>query len=174
MNCVGMVPPTTRFSKSKSASSAGSRCALDAGELARAAGLLLVRVVEGRAAGDRLAVGDPRRAGLDLGAELAADALEVDLEVQLAHAADQRLARRRRRSRTRKVGSSRLKRASAFASFASDLPSAALTASETTGSGTCIERIVIGVPPVKVSPEAQSMPKSATMSPAAASSISSI
>jgi hypothetical protein len=54
--------------------------------LAGAAGLLLVRVVVLGLAADRLAVGDLRRARLDLARVLALHALDVDLEVELAHA----------------------------------------------------------------------------------------
>ena len=64
----------------------------DVGELARAAGLLLVPDVELGRLGGRLAVVDLRRADLDLDLELAADPLDVDLQVQLAHAGDDRLA----------------------------------------------------------------------------------
>ena len=60
--------------------------------LAGAAGLLLVRVVELGALRDRLAVGHLRRARLDLAAVLALHALDVDVEVQLAHAGDDGLA----------------------------------------------------------------------------------
>ena len=62
------------------------------GVLARAAGLLAVQVVEVGPLRDRLAVGDLRGAGLDHGAVLAAHPLDVDVEVQLAHAGDDGLA----------------------------------------------------------------------------------
>src|SRR4051812_31391050 len=66
---------------------------LDLGELARATGLLLVRVVralDGLA--DRLAVGHLRLADVGLDVELAAHAVDEDLQVELAHAGDDRLA----------------------------------------------------------------------------------
>mmetsp|Transcript_11034 Transcript_11034/g.29223 ORF Transcript_11034/g.29223 Transcript_11034/m.29223 type:complete len:314 (-) Transcript_11034:559-1500(-) len=63
----------------------------DLGELARAARLLLVRVLDGRLARDRLAVCDLRRADLALDLELAHHAVANDLQVQLAHALDGRL-----------------------------------------------------------------------------------
>src|SRR5919112_271561 len=62
---------------------------LDLGELARATGLLLVRVVralDGLA--DRLAVGHLRLADVGLDVELAAHAVDQDLQVELAHAGD--------------------------------------------------------------------------------------
>src|SRR5919112_504511 len=65
---------------------------LDLGELARATGLLLVRVVgplDGLA--DRLAVGHLRLADVGLDVELAAHAVDQDLQVELAHARDDRL-----------------------------------------------------------------------------------
>jgi hypothetical protein len=75
----------------------------------------------------------------------------------------------------RKVGSSRTKRPSALLKFACDLESFGLIESEITASGTNIEVIATSMlPSVKVSPEAQSTPKSATMSPPAEPSISSI
>ena len=75
----------------------------------------------------------------------------------------------------RKVGSSRTKRPSALLMLSCDLLSTGLTDSEITGAGTCIELIATSIDSsVNVSPEAQSMPNIATMSPANASSSSSI
>ena len=69
----------------------------------------------------------------------------------------------------RKVGSSLVKRLSAFDMLISLLLSIGLIDSEMTGSGTCIEVIAtLTVPSVKVSPELHSMPNMATMSPAPA------
>ena len=65
----------------------------DVGVLARAAGLLAVLGVELAGLRRRLAVVDLRRADLDLHAVFAADALDVDLQVQLAHAGHDRLGR---------------------------------------------------------------------------------
>src|SRR6185437_8355613 len=58
---------------------------LDAGELARAAALLLVRVVDLGRARDGLAIGDLRRADIGLDLELALHAVDDDFEVELAH-----------------------------------------------------------------------------------------
>src|SRR6476620_1026371 len=66
---------------------------LDAGELARAAGLLLVGVVDLGFARHGLAIGDLRRADIGLDLELAAHAIDDDVEMQLAHALDDSLAR---------------------------------------------------------------------------------
>src|SRR5690606_19061340 len=60
---------------------------LDLRELARATGLLLVRVVDLlRGAADRLAVRHLRLADVRLDAELATHAVDEDVEVELAHA----------------------------------------------------------------------------------------
>lgn len=75
----------------------------------------------------------------------------------------------------RKVGSSLVKRASALATFAEAFLSFGVIASLITGSGTCMLLMEHSVrPSVKVSPLAQSTPKSATMSPAWLRSMSSI
>ncbi len=67
---------------------------LDLAELAGAAGLLLVRVIELLdGALDGLAVGDLRLADVRLDLELAAHAVHQDVEVELAHSLDDRLAR---------------------------------------------------------------------------------
>ncbi len=63
------------------------------GVLARAAGLLLVAEVELDRLGRALAVGDLRLADQAFALVLAANPLDVDFEVQLAHAGNQRLAR---------------------------------------------------------------------------------
>src|SRR5580658_2105581 len=61
--------------------------------LARATGLLLVRVLDLlHLAGDGLAVGDLRAADVRLDLELAAHPVDQHLQVQLAHAGDDRLA----------------------------------------------------------------------------------
>ena len=66
---------------------------LDAGELARAAGLLLVDIVDRRRAAEPLAIGDLR--GADIGVDLIGPAQDIDLdvEVELAHALQDGLAR---------------------------------------------------------------------------------
>src|SRR6478672_4131438 len=66
---------------------------LDAGELAGAAGLLLVGVVDLGFARHGLAISDLRRADIGLDLELAAHAIDDDVEMQLAHALDDGLAR---------------------------------------------------------------------------------
>src|SRR5665647_179825 len=65
----------------------------DPGVLAGAAGLLLVRVVEVDGLADGLAIGDLGHAGPDLGPVFALHALDVDVEVELAHALDDGLVR---------------------------------------------------------------------------------
>src|SRR5262249_31640242 len=61
--------------------------------LTGAAGLLLMRIGDLRAAGDRLAIRDLRLAGDDFAVVLALHALDVNVEVKLAHAADDGLLR---------------------------------------------------------------------------------
>ena len=65
---------------------------LDARELARAAGLLLVGVIDIGALGDGLAERHLRRADIGLDLELAPHAVDDDVEMQLAHALDDGLA----------------------------------------------------------------------------------
>src|SRR5690606_12405664 len=65
---------------------------LDAGELARTARLLLVRVVVLNQTRDRLAIGNLRRADIGLDLELALHAIDENVEVKLAHARDDGLA----------------------------------------------------------------------------------
>ena len=66
---------------------------LDAGELARAAGLLLVDIVDRCRAAEPLAIGDLR--GADIGVNLigATQDIDLDVEVELAHALEDGLAR---------------------------------------------------------------------------------
>ena len=74
--------------------------------LAAAAGLLgVLHLAVGRTR-ERFLVGDLRLADARLDAELALQAVDDDLEVQLAHAGDDRPGRSARRSCTRNVGSS--------------------------------------------------------------------
>src|SRR5690349_574401 len=54
-------------------------------ELARAPRLLLVRIVDGRRARDRLAIGDLRRAYVDLDAVRTLQNIDLDVEMKLAH-----------------------------------------------------------------------------------------
>src|SRR5690606_24091812 len=65
---------------------------LGAAELARATRLLLVRVVDLDLAGERLAVRHLRRTDVGLDLELALHAVDDDVEVELAHPLDDRLA----------------------------------------------------------------------------------
>ena len=62
------------------------------GELAGAAGLLFVAIIERGLAGRGLAVADVRGADGDVGLVFALHPLDVNVEVQLAHAGDERLA----------------------------------------------------------------------------------
>src|SRR6185437_693506 len=64
----------------------------DAGELARTARLLLVRIVVLDGAGNRFAIRHLRRADIGLDLELALHAVDDDVEVQFAHARDDGLA----------------------------------------------------------------------------------
>ena len=66
----------------------GFHPAHDAGEVARAAGLLFEEVVEGNALGDGFAVGDLGLAGFAGDAVFAAHALDVDVEVEFTHSGD--------------------------------------------------------------------------------------
>src|SRR3546814_9287532 len=61
---------------------------LDTGELARAAGLLLVRVIDFGRARNGLAVGHLGRADIGVDLELALHPVDEDLEVELAHPLD--------------------------------------------------------------------------------------
>src|SRR4029079_9503608 len=65
---------------------------LYAGELARAAGLLLLRVVLLRALRCGLAIGHLRRTDIGLDLELTPHAIDDDVEMKLAHAFDDGLA----------------------------------------------------------------------------------
>ena len=71
---------------------AGLDLDLAVGELAAAAGLLLVAGVGRGGLADRLLVGDPRRVQLDLGAEAALHPLDQHLDVDLGQAGDDLLA----------------------------------------------------------------------------------
>src|SRR5437868_15340739 len=64
----------------------------DAGILAGAAGLLLMRVIDIGRAGDRLTIADLWRADIGVDLVLALHAVDDDLKVQFAHALDDRLA----------------------------------------------------------------------------------
>ena len=87
------MPPTTSFSNSKPDARLQRLEAHDhARELAGAAGLLLVRVVDLGGLRDRLAIGHLRLADARLHLELAPHAVDDDVEMQLAHAGDDRLA----------------------------------------------------------------------------------
>src|SRR5690606_15961550 len=61
-------------------------------ELTRTAGLLLVRVVDFRLAGDRLTVSNLRCTDACLNLELATHTVDENVQVKLAHAGDDRLA----------------------------------------------------------------------------------
>jgi hypothetical protein len=68
---------------------------LQPGKLARAAGLLLVGVVDLRPAAERLAIGDLRSADIGIDLVGAAQDVDLDLEMELAHALDNGLTRLR-------------------------------------------------------------------------------
>ncbi len=72
---------------------AGDDLDLDLAELAGAARLLLVGVGELDRLREILAIGDLRSADIGLDLELALHAVDEDLEVELAHPLDDRLAR---------------------------------------------------------------------------------
>ena len=94
MYSLGIAPPLILLTKSKPSPGAGSSVDHDVAELAATTGLadeaaddLLGPVA------NRLAVGNLRAADVGVDAELAHEAVDDDLEVKLAHAGDQRLAR---------------------------------------------------------------------------------
>ncbi len=96
MYSLGIRPPTTVSSNWKMSGQSSAQAlelADDVGILAGTAGLLLVLEVELGGLGGRLAVADFRRTDFDLDAILAANPLDVDIQVQLAHAGDDRLGR---------------------------------------------------------------------------------
>src|SRR6185437_9098485 len=66
---------------------------LDTSELARTTRLLLVGVIVFHSLGDRLAVGHLRRTDIGFHLELALHAIDDDVEMKLAHAGDDGLAR---------------------------------------------------------------------------------
>ena len=89
MNSRGMTPPTIAFSKAKpSAALAPDEADLRVAELTAAARLAHETTLALGRAGDRLLVGDLRAADVGLDLELAHQAVDDDLEVQLAHAGD--------------------------------------------------------------------------------------
>ena len=90
----GMLPPLTSSLKMMpEPRSPGVDRDLDAAELARAARLLLVGVVDVDLLREILAIRHLRRADVGLDLELALHAIDEDLEVELAHPLDDRLAR---------------------------------------------------------------------------------
>ena len=94
MNSFGMTPPTMSFSKTKPVPrSPGLDLHEDVAVLAVTAGLLGVLVLAVRVLRDGLAVRDLGLADVRLDLELAPEAVDDDVEVELAHAADDRLAR---------------------------------------------------------------------------------
>ena len=144
-------------------------------ELARAAGLLLVRVVDLGLAPEGLAIGDLRRA--DVGVDLvgAAQDIDLDVQVQFAHALEDGLALLLvgGDAEGRILGASFCRATPSFSWSALDFGSMAISI---TGSGKSILSRIIGdftgshrVSPVRVSLR----PASATMSPAKASLMSS-
>ena len=169
MYSVGMLPRRGPRSRTRSPRPRGrARRSPPPAVLARAAGLLLVGVVELGALGDRLAVGH-------LG--LARSRPPRCTRASCARRRPRGAARPCPRSRSRRslvdAGPEgrvlRVKRPRALDRLSWAFCSFTETESEITGSGTCIELMATSmVPSVKVSPDAHSMPNSATMSPAPA------
>ena len=90
----GMLPPLTSSLKMMpEPRSPGFDRELDAAELARAARLLLVGVIDVDLLREIFAIGDLRRADIGFDLELAPHAVDEDFEVKFAHALDDRLAR---------------------------------------------------------------------------------
>ena len=89
----GTLPPLISSMKTKpDPRSPGSDVDLDLGELAGAARLLLVGVGQVDRLREIFAIGDLRRTDIGLDLELALHAVDQDLEVELAHPLDDRLA----------------------------------------------------------------------------------
>ena len=94
MYWLGMTPPLIASTKlNPSPRAPGPDPELDVGELAAAAGLLLVPVVRLGLAGDRLQVGDVRDVGVDVELVAVLEPVLDHVEVQLAHARDDQLVR---------------------------------------------------------------------------------
>ena len=93
--CIPSAPRRRRLRDSKSLPTPGAARAdleLDRGELARAARLLLVGIGVRDRLGDRLAVGDLRRADADVDLVGALQDVDLDVEVQFAHPLEDGLA----------------------------------------------------------------------------------
>ena len=126
-----------------------------------------MRVAELHAPRDSFAIGDARWACHHLGRVFALHALDVDIEVELAHAGDDRLA-------ALDVGADAERRvflreaaAAPWTCWSEPCCPSASTVRLMTGSGTNIDVMAtLSVPSVNVSPELQSMPNIAMMSPA--------
>ena len=93
---------------------------------------------------DRLAVGDLRLADVRVDLELAHEAVDDDLEVQLAHPGDERLRRSRRRTTRGTTGPRSRARASAPPSFSWSAFVFGSIAIEMTGSRNCMRSRTIG------------------------------
>ena len=94
MYSLGTVPPTIfALELVALACLVGLEAQLDARELTRTAGLLLVRVVDLGRARECLAVGDLRGADVGFDAVRALQDVDLDVEVKLAHALEDGLAR---------------------------------------------------------------------------------
>ena len=118
MYSFGTVPPTISFSNSKPVpGGSGSTTILTWANWPVAAGLLLVRVVDGHRPRDLLAIGDLRRA--DIGFDLvgALEDIDLDVEMQFAHALEDGLAASPGSVRPGTTGSSATSFASAMPSF---------------------------------------------------------
>ena len=153
----------------------GFHDAAHAGILARAAGLFLMRIIEGDGLGDGFPVGDLRHAGIELDAVFPAHPLDIDLKVQLAHAFDDGFVRfavdegPERRVFLCKSVERLAQIVGGFAVFGLDGERDHRFGHEHGRSSPMFRSFS-----VNVSPEAQSMPNSATISPLPASVMSSI
>src|ERR1700689_3434969 len=82
INSRGTLPPLTASSNSKPEPGiSGSNVVFTPGELAGAAGLLAMDIIDIGFAGDGLAIGDLRRADIGVHLELALHAIDDDLEM---------------------------------------------------------------------------------------------
>ena len=103
-------------------------------ELAAAAGLLLVLPLRARLAADRLQIRDARLVQIDLDAEAPLQPLDGDLDVHLREAGEELLAGLLVAAHDR-VGSSSVRRRSAWPSFSSSPLAFGVIAKLITGSG---------------------------------------
>ena len=174
MNCVGIEPPVTLLSNTKSSSATWFDLAGHTAVLAGAARLFPVDIIELGPLRDGLPVGHLRVPGDDLRVILALHALHVDFQVQLAHALDDGFVGLVI-DVTPERGVFLREAVEGLGHVDLRLVVLRLDASEMTGSGTNMDVMVRLTPgATKVSPEAQSIPNRAPMKPAEMASMSSI